>query len=59
MGSELTPLFLKNIQNLRDYIKSAVPFKLDERMAAVNNLEEKFKAEQIPPVKALAIMDLS
>jgi len=50
----LTPVVLEQIERMRAYVKQALPFKVPERLAELDRIQEQVQTSNIQPEKALA-----
>jgi len=50
----LTPLVLEQIQAMRSYVTQALPFKVPERLAEIDRIQEQMTSGNIQPEKALS-----
>lgn len=51
-GDALTPLLLTAIDNLRAYVAAGLPFKTDERLAALDEIRTQLATAQLPSHRA-------
>lgn len=52
-GDRLVPLFKKTVHDVRGHVRSTLPFKTTERLAAVDKIAEQYRAGLLPPARAL------
>lgn len=52
-GEHLKPMLLKALAEYRQHIQSGFPFKVDDRVKAINDLENNLLHQQIDPSKAV------
>lgn len=52
-GQALEPLLTRNLEAVRDYVKRALPFRTQERLAELDKLDEQRKAGLLTPQRAL------
>jgi len=50
----MTPLVLEQVERMRSYIKQALPFKVPERLAELDRIQEQVETSNIQPEKAMA-----
>ena len=53
-NTDIKPLVLEAITNLRTHIENAIPFKQNERLKDLDEIEQQTKSDLIAPQKALA-----
>jgi hypothetical protein len=51
-GADLQPTLLTAIAAIRNHVESTLPFKQDERLAALDQLRERIDTGQVPPHRA-------
>ena len=54
--TELAPVLGQHFSNLKTYIENSIPFKHDERLAAVEQLERRYELREISAVKATNLL---
>lgn len=53
-GDQLVPLFEESADKVRSYIKRSLPFRTSARLAAVDKIQEQYKAGLLTPSRALS-----
>jgi hypothetical protein len=51
-GADLKPVLLEAIAAIEDHVRTTLPFKQDERLAALAQLRERIDTGQVPPHRA-------
>lgn len=53
-GQKLVPLLQTTLEQTRAYVKQGLPFRTEERLAALDKLEEQHRAGLLSPARALS-----
>ena len=56
ISNEIVETFKKGIEQLRASINGSLPFKKNERLQALNDLENKIKAKEISAIRAANVL---
>jgi hypothetical protein len=52
--AEITPLFVRNVEQVRKHVAASLPFRTEERLGELDKLEEQLRTGLLSPPRALS-----
>jgi hypothetical protein len=52
--AEITPLFVRNVEQVRKHVATSLPFRTEERLGELDKLEEQLRTGLLSPPRALS-----